>query len=77
MRIALPVAVVALALALTGCAPNTDTAYKHCYDTLTFGLRIDDTLSTDDVITKAIEIAETCEASAKANPAAFNAKWGD
>lgn len=77
MKMAVPLAAVVLALALTGCAPNTDAAYKHCYDTLTFGLRIDDTLSTDEVITKAIATAESCEASAKANPDAFNAKWGD
>ena len=36
---------VLLVLALVGCAPNTDAAYKNCHDTLSLSVTLDDNLT--------------------------------
>jgi hypothetical protein len=64
-------------VALAGCAPNTDAAYKRCFDTLTLTANLDDTLTSDERIAQMIEVAEVCRAAAKADPAGFNQQWNE
>lgn len=75
MRKIVVLGVVAL-LALAGCAPNTDAAYKNCYETLGLTWQLDDTLTSDEKIDKMIEIAELCSDLAEAAPERFNEEWG-
>ena len=76
MKLAIPAAALVL-LALAGCAPSTDAAYKKCFDSLTVAVKLDDTLSADEKIGAFIDVGDFCSEGAKADPAAFNAEWAD
>lgn len=68
-------AVVALML-LTGCTPSTDTARRNCYSARIAPFAADKSLSLNDYTAIGIQVSQSCEAEAKANPAAFIAMWG-
>ncbi|MCA0218436.1 MAG: hypothetical protein LCH43_13925 [Actinobacteria bacterium] len=68
---------VALALLLTGCTPNTDAAYKNCYDTLSLTVKYDETLTFDEQVDKLVKVAELCQELARTNPDQFIEDWGE
>jgi len=68
---------VALALLLSGCAPNTDAAFKNCKDTLSLAVTLDDTLTDEQKLDKLLSVVATCIESEDADPVAFNEQWGD
>jgi hypothetical protein len=73
-----PLAVLAAALATTlllaGCTPDTDAAYKRCYNAYYSALDVSG-LTVEQVVDIQVKVADLCAGDAKADPDAFNAKW--
>lgn len=75
MRVAALILSTVVVLALTACAPNTDAAYKVCFDTMKPPSADLEKLPLKDAIDVMLVASEYCEKAAKDDPEAFIAKW--